>query len=368
MKKYLAIAVSLVILSCSPSALRIKQGGKYSSSDSKKIDVRIISGTDKLSIYSSVKLYSKSDSFFVNPGKIKELRPSDVKSEIVFESSDGIVGVNGAKYRGLIIVRKSGSKLDVCNRISLEDYLKGVVSCEMSGNWHLEALKAQAVAARTYAVYFLNKKSNVNYDLDCTTSFQVYKGYSSESKSGNNAVDQTSGLIMTYDGEPVLSFFHSTCGGCTSDNGDVWNGKNLPYLKRIKCEYCKDSPKYSWKEIFSVSEIKSLLEKNGKQTGKIKSINLKRSSERVKDVIVRHTKGEIVLTGNDFRRIAGAERLRSLYFKTSVSGKNVVFEGKGWGHGVGMCQYGAKNLAERGKNFSYILKYYYSGVDIRKGY
>jgi len=367
-KKYFTIALSCFILSCSPSALRIKQGGKYTSTDHKTIDVRIISGSEKINIFSSANLYSKSDAFAVKSAKAIDIKSSEFKSEMIFESSDGIIGVNGVKYRGLLIVRKSGVKIDVCNRISLEDYLKGVVSCEMSGSWHIEALKAQAVAARTYAVYFLNKKSNVNYDLDSTTNFQVYKGYSSESKSGNTAVDKTSGLIMTYDGEPILSFFHSTCGGWTSDNGDVWTGKNLPYLKRVKCDYCTNSLKYNWKENISVTEIKSLLEKNGKQTGKIKSINLKRSSERVTGVIIRHSSGEIVLTGNDFRRIIGAERLRSLYFTTRVSGKNVVFEGKGWGHGVGMCQYGAKNLADGGKDYKYILKYYYSGVDIRKGY
>jgi len=367
-KKYFAIAFSCLILSCTPSALRIKQSGRYSSSERKTIDVRVISGAEKINIFSTAKLNSKSFSSVSNSSRSIDIKSSEVKSEILFESSDGIIGVNGVKYRGSLIIRKIGTRIEVCNRISLEDYLKGVVSCEMSGNWHIEALKAQAVAARTYAVYFLNKKSNINYDLDCTTSFQVYKGYSSESKSGNTAVDKTSGLIMTYDGEPVLSFFHSTCGGWTSDNGDVWAGKNLPYLKRIKCEHCSDSPKYKWKETISASEIKSLLLKNGKQTGKIKSINLKRSSERVITVIIRHSKGEIVLTGNEFRRIIGAERLRSLYFTTSVSGKNIVFDGKGWGHGVGMCQYGAKRLAEKGKGYSYILKYYYSGVDIRKGY
>ena len=368
MKKYFAIAVSFLFLSCSPSALRVKQGGKYSSSDHKTIDVRIISGADKINIFSAAKLFSKQGSFYSDSKKAIEVKSSDVKSEYIYESSDGIIGVNGVKYRGLLIVRKLGSKLDVCNRISLEDYLKGVVSCEMSGNWHIEALKAQAVAARTYAVYFLNKKSNLNYDLDSTTNFQVYKGYSSESSTGNSAVEKTSGLIMAYKGEPILSFFHSTCGGWTSDNGDVWVGKNLQYLKRVKCEYCTESPKYSWKESISVNEIKSLLEKNGKQVSKIKSINIKRSSERVKTVIIRHSNGEIVLTGNEFRRIVGAERLRSLYFTTSVSGKTVSFEGRGWGHGVGMCQYGAKKLAEKGKNYSFILKYYYSGVDIRKGY
>ncbi|HOF32711.1 MAG TPA: SpoIID/LytB domain-containing protein [Spirochaetota bacterium] len=368
MKKYFAIAFSCLILSCSPSALRIKQSGKYSSSDFKTIDVRIIAGAEKINIFTSAKLNSKYFSTVLNSKRSIEIKPTEVKSEMLLESSDGIIGVNGVKYRGSLIIRKIANRIEVCNRISLEDYLKGVVSCEMSGNWHIEALKAQAVAARTYAVYFLNKKSNINYDLDCTTSFQVYKGYSSESKSGNTAVDKTSGLIMTYDGEPVLSFFHSTCGGWTSDNGNVWSGKNLPYLKRIKCEYCSDSPKYEWKEKISVSEIKSLLEKNGKQTGKIKSINLKRSSERVITVIIRHSSGEIVLSGNEFRRIIGAERLRSLYFTTSISGKNIVFDGKGWGHGVGMCQYGAKKLAEKGKDYSFILKYYYSGINVKKGY
>ncbi|MBU4310377.1 SpoIID/LytB domain-containing protein, partial [bacterium] len=246
-------------------------------------------------------------------------------------------------------------------------YLYGVMKHEISPAWPREAVKAQAVAARSFA---LNKKlKNIGkpYDLVATILAQVYGGLSGEDPRSNEAIDETRGEVLTYEGELIAAYYHATCGGETEDVENVWGGR-LPYLKSVRCKYCKDSPHYEWEKELSLSDISNALSRKG--ISEIESIEVyKRSStERVVELVVEDEFGKHIISGNQFRMALGPNVIRSTYFKMKEKRGRVEFKGRGWGHGVGMCQWGARGMAE--KNFSYkeILKHYYTEVKIQKIY
>jgi len=163
---------------------------------------------------------------------------------------------------------------------------------------------------------------------------------------------------------PILSYFHSTCGGKTIDDKYVWPRNNLEYLKGISCGFCEESTKYKWKSKLSLEEIHDCLSKKNANVGKIKNIRFKRKNDRVTDVVVRHTGGIITISGNNFRLLFPPEKMRSLYFTSKKIDRSIVLDGHGWGHGVGMCQWGARGMAIQGYKYRDIITHYYSGVKI----
>jgi len=296
---------------------------------------------------------------------------------------DSFIKVNNRAYRGEIEVRKkndalflsavkkqgspmtSEASLLVINEVDLEEYLQGVMKHEISPAWPKEAVKAQAVAARSFA---LNKKlKNIGkpYDLCATITSQVYGGLSGEDPRSNEAIYETRGEILIYQEKPIAAYYHATCGGETEDVENVWGGR-LPYLKSVRCKYCKDSPHYEWEEKLSLSEISNALSHKG--ISEIESIEIyKRSSTgRVVKLVIEDEFGKHIISGNQFRMALGPNLIRSTYFKMKEKRRRVEFKGKGWGHGVGMCQWGAKGMAEKGYNYKEILKHYYPNVKIKK--
>jgi stage II sporulation protein D len=287
--------------------------------------------------------------------------PDKVRSPIVVESGNKIVNVNGVSYRGMFELRNMMGMVCVVNLVRMEDYLSSVVPSEMSYSWPDEALKAQAVAARTYAYYFMMKKNTELFDLDATTSFQVYKGIISENEKSTEAVRKTSGVIATYQNQPILAFFHSTCGGKTSSSLDVWGNEDIPYLSSVSCDYCAKSPYYRWEDDISLSEIGGYIAERY-SVGKIQGVSFGRKGGRVAEVQIRHSEGLLKISGNDFRAAMPEKKLKSLAFESKKKGKVLHITGRGWGHGVGMCQYGARGLAEKGRSYKDILKYYYRNI------
>ncbi len=279
---------------------------------------------------------------------------------------DSFIKVNNRAYRGEIEVRKRNDTLVVINEVDLEEYLQGVMKHEISPAWPEEAVKAQAVAARSFA---LNKKlKNIGkpYDLCATITSQVYGGLSGEDPRSNEAIDESRGEILIYQEKPIAAYYHATCGGETEDVKNVWGGR-LPYLKSVRCKYCKDSPHYGWEKELSLLEISNALSRKG--ISEIESIEIyKRSSTgRVVTLVIEDEFGEHIISGNQFRMALGPSVIRSTLFKMKKKRGKVEFKGKGWGHGVGMCQWGAKGMAEKGYNYKEILKHYYSGVKLEKG-
>jgi stage II sporulation protein D len=363
-----AIVAAGLFLSCAPSE-RVMSGraGKALAHD-RNVRVLLNKTKEGVSLVSSDKMKiseQKERYTFISPGKRVYIRPESVRRPLFVESWNQPISVNGTRYRGSISLHNIAGSLYVINSLKLNEYLYGVVPVEMPADWPIEALKAQAVAARTYALYHIMKQKNMLYDLDATTSSQVYKGLDAEKPSSNRAVDETKSYIIAFEHEPIISFFHSTCGGKTVDDSFVWHGSQLPYLKSVRCGYCAESPNYSWNYTLNVFEIKRALQKRYPEIHTIDMISLKKNQGRVSNVVVRHSQGMANMSGNDFRLLVSPEKIKSLAFDVEKKGRSLSISGRGWGHGVGLCQWGARGMAENGKDFRTILMHYYRNVSIK---
>lgn len=272
----------------------------------------------------------------------------------------------GRWYRGEMELRAAGSRLTVVNRVPLEQYLYGVIPAEMNPRWHLEALKAQAVAARTYALAKLGQFGSRGYDVKPTTENQVYRGAGVETYSSNAAVDQTLGQVLTQNGRVIAAYFHASSGGYTETSAAVW-GEPRAYLRAVP-DYDQQSPRYLWQKNVPVASVRAGLAKEGVRIGDpLRFEVLERTySGRVKRVKVVGTQGEKVVSGDAVRRSAG---LYSTLFNVVGYGGNgrpaaFAFAGRGHGHGIGLSQWGAKALGERGYNYQQILAYYYPSTQL----
>jgi stage II sporulation protein D len=276
-------------------------------------------------------------------------------------SLEGDLFLMGSKYSGNIVVWKGKNSLYLINELPLEEYVKDVVSVEVDKEWDIEALKAQAVVARTYAIYqkIMNSNSNSIYDIASSTIHQLYKG-SNPNTRVSYAVTSTKGEILTYDGKPIEAFYHSTCGGVTEDPAEVF-GKSYPYLKPVSGE-CNMSPYSQWERKFPIKELEKILNLPDINDITIKSYTV---SKRVKQVDIKYRDGIKTMNATEFRKILGWDKLPSTNFKISLDNDSFIFEGKGYGHGVGLCQWCALRLAKEGKNYKEILSHFYPGTIIQ---
>jgi len=313
------------------------------------------------------------------------------REAVIFTNDPYIFTLNGDDYRGnlRLIVNADGKSFDAINLVPPEPYLAGVVGAEMPDYWEAEALKAQAIAARTYCFY-IKKRFGVNrtWDVKRTAANQVYKGVNAESTRTWRAVNHTEGLVLTcrhIDGTQEIfpSYFSSTCGGHTENSRNVF-GDSFEPLTGVACPFCEtvSRPKFFfWPMIrFEKAEVADKLQRKYptlKKIGKITGINVVDRSDYGE--ISRLTKIEIVgangksdfLRAEDFRLTVDptGRRLKSSICRI-VSWDNywAFMSGRGWGHGVGMCQYGAEGMAREGKNAEQILSYYYPASRIKHMY
>lgn len=384
------------------------------------------------------------DEIYIVPGEAEKinildkdgniLMTMDSKEKIYFSSEDmnnSVLKVENNRYRGYIRFQRKGNDLIVINRVTLNDYLYGVVPREMPSSFPFEALKAQAVAARNFALKNVGKYSSEGYNLSDTTDCQVYGGMDAETEITNKAVDETKGIIAEYNGELIDAVYCSNSGGITEESGSAW-AVDEPYLKSIEDSFSTDSPNSVWTAVFSESELKEKLKTKGINVGDINNLEVLEtsSSGRVLKLKIVGSAGEYVLEKDKIRQVLGLNDIKSTLFtiaksngfgegtkevyavdgtmdnpktvnlndanvingdsKKTVSrgmvkrvvtsagdkeiseqeekssGGDFVIEGKGYGHGVGMSQWGAKKMAEEGYKFEEILKYYYNGVDVVK--
>ena len=278
---------------------------------------------------------------------------------------EGIL-IDGRPFRGNVqFIKKPGGRLLVINFIELEDYVKGILFHEVSHYWPMEALKVQAIVSRTYAVYQLEVNSARDYDLTSDIYSQVYGGRTSERYRTNKAVEQTKDKIITYQDKPISAYFHATCAGHTEDASLLWN-INSAVLKGVSCDFCRESPHYNWHEVISVSELREKLRISGYKISSIDNIAIlgNDNSGRITDLKIVSADKETKIPAKDFRNSVGPNIIRSLKFSVSVVDDDVVFEGTGWGHGAGLCQWGAYFMAKDGASAEKIIKYYYPGVKI----
>jgi stage II sporulation protein D len=341
----------------------------------------------------------------------------DSGGEMSVKTVSGTIKVDGAAYRGFVCMRRiNGGNINVINVVDIEQYLYSVVGKEMSPSWNIEALKAQAVCARTYALTHLSTYKNFGIDL-CTTQYtQVYTGISSETESTIAAVNATRGQTVKYGGKTVEVYYFSSGGGSTEDSKNVWVG-DLPYLKGVVDPYenPNEATRYYWTTSVTNEELKNRMISLGYNIGDIVSISVDERSENGRaikltitgtagsktaersairsllspyvhsqqfDVIGEDGGGALDINGNrvngSYFALSGsgiskiAEGSYSVlsangsksYNTSAATGSSFTFEGRGWGHSVGMSQWGAKAMADSGFNYIDILKFYFTGIEV----
>lgn len=292
----------------------------------------------------------------------------EIRGEKV-ELKDLQVSINGKKYFGGVRVNKNRGALTVINLIPVEEYLRGVVPEEMSISFQPEALKAQAVAARSFTLKNIGRHKADGYDLCDNTHCQTYEGVYSTSPTTDKAVLETRGEVLYFNGAVAMTNFHTDSGGMTESNENVW-GTKIPYLQPVE-ELNKQTQEWSVKMTNT-----DFSERMGASFGSLQSITLsnliigrsaadRTQSGRVKFALVAGSKKTFKMTGNEMRRKFS---LPSTLFNVKVQSGEVIFEGFGRGHGVGMSQYGANAYAQAGWKYDQILKHYYQNTEIKKLY
>lgn len=304
----------------------------------------------------------------VQQGKVS-LGPWKASQVWVEPSDDGLIWIGDRWYRGRVLLTPSSNGLTAVNYVDMEEYLYSVVASEMPASWNLEALKAQAVAARSYALNKQQKTASGLYDVQDTTASQVYKGVAAETESTREAVRSTDSQVLTYGGKVIEAVFHSSSGGHTENSENVWSSA-LPYLRGVP-DFDQNAPVFQWSQQFSEPQLRSKLAAQFGQDiynlGNIVAIAPAVSSPhgRLKTLSVQGDRGSRTLNATQVRQALG---LRSTLFTASPTGagkassSSFVFQGRGFGHGIGMSQYGAKGMAEQGNSYKQILGHYYSNA------
>ncbi|MFZ4858744.1 MAG: SpoIID/LytB domain-containing protein [Desulfuromonadaceae bacterium] len=283
-------------------------------------------------------------------------------------SASSAVYVNNKPYRGLAELSVADKGILVVNQLPLEEYLVGLINCEISSAWPIDAVKAQAIIARTYAVNRKNSREAAPYHLESSVIDQVYDGCLIEDSRARRAVLDTSGEVLTFGGAVIQAFYHSSCGGRTEDSENAW-GVSLPYLKGVGCLYCLTSPSgTAWEYKLSLKDLEERLRLGGYKVSGLYDVKpgLPNSRGRLKSVSLLGSKGSGSITGEQFRKAVGYGFIKSTRFTLKNSRNEISFSGSGNGHGVGLCQWGAKQRALDGFSSGEILSYYYPGTVLKK--
>lgn len=334
----------------------------------------------------------------------------------------GTLQLDGKDFRGsMIFIKDNSGRLTVINKVNLEEYLYSVLGREMSPSWPIEALKAQAICARTYSINNWNKYASYGFNLDNTQNSQVYSGISSEGERTIQAVEETRGQLVMYDGKPAQTFYASSCGGKTANVKYVW-GSTFPYLVSVDDPYenPEEASYYNWTAEYTADEIKEILTKKNIDIGNVTNIEIVgEDNGTVYDIKIIGETGEHHVKNDNIRAFFN---IRSQYFTLSspqsepvypsvtvfggagistLSLNNVsvynsavtgalsvlsangiatieattpnqsdkfVFSGHGWGHRIGMCQWGAKGMADNGFSANDILTHYFPGTSVDSSY
>jgi stage II sporulation protein D len=277
-----------------------------------------------------------------------------------------VFAVGPREYVGDLEVWRSGDGLMVINEVPLEEYVAGTVRAEASEKWPPEALRAVAVVARTYAVFHQQRNSTKPYHLGAGSQHQNYAGRVGEGSPAAEAARGTVGQVLTWQGSVFPAFYHSDSGGFTEASQLVFSGEGVPPLPGVRDEFSLESPNYAWAITLPLAVVADRLRQGGLEVGEITRFSvLERSgSFRVLRLAIEHSRGTTTVKGTDFRRLVGYDVLKSTLFVPVVQDGVVRFEGRGWGHGVGLSQFGAKGMADRGYAYREILAHYYPGTTV----
>jgi len=280
----------------------------------------------------------------------------------------GQVRVAGRGYSGTIRLLRSTDRVTVIVVLDVERYLLNVVGGEMPADWPAEALKAQAVAARTLAIFDHLQRAAFEYDLTSTVEDQVYAA-GKVKPSIAEAVADTTGVVLLHEGGLFPAFYHSTCGGETETPGEALGKPEYNFLEGVPCGFCTDSSHYQWRATLSAAELESKLRAAGFTVGAITAVSVEGSDSRAERLVkLVWAGGRTLIPIVDFRRAVGQMVIQSGKFECRAEGGDFRFTGRGFGHGAGMCQYGARGMARAGRLYREILMHYYRNCAIGKLY
>ncbi|HVE12321.1 MAG TPA: SpoIID/LytB domain-containing protein [Elusimicrobiota bacterium] len=286
------------------------------------------------------------------------------------DGPEDFVYLGSRKYHGNLVFKPGdGGTLTVVDEVGLEEYLEGVLPREMSPDWPIEALKAQAVVARTFALANMGKYAQEGYDLSDDVRSQVYSGIEVDSARVKQAVRDTAGEVLFYQGELLPVFFHACCGGNTADPAVIWGmaGRTPKPLRGVGDRFCKGAPSYLWSATFPKEVILSALVRHGIEGGVLRWV---RAGERAPGGFLKTLRFEVdrqsfSLRANEFRKWIGTTQLKSTQIWRVIERKgSYEFVGRGFGHGVGLCQWGARGQAVKGRGYRKILSYYFPGANL----
>jgi stage II sporulation protein D len=288
---------------------------------------------------------------------------STSSNELTIRSMTQIFQIGARKFRGELYAVQNGNRILIIDKIPIETYLVGLIASEISSSWPSEAIKAQAVAARTYAMNQMDKirkaRPDSPYDIESTTLDQVYDGAHREEAHVYKIVEATRGQVLAQNDSLIPAYYHSCCGGLTERAQNVWDNAVGP--PQVEDNYCARSPKLLWSYQLPRAQFQKLL-----STGPVSAITAVPlfDSPRVDTVVIETGSGTKNIKATDLRKYLGYSNLKSTWFEVKLSGGNILFNGRGYGHGVGMCQWGAKGMADEGRPYTDILKFYYPDAEL----
>ena len=358
--------------------------------------MRCFRGDESRAYFSGKTVFLKagSDGIVLSEGENHRLEEKLERVIFVPKNRSFCLSLNGKRYRGIleVLFAPEDSSLLALNWLWVEDYLKGVIPFEMGKRTEseYEALKAQAVTARTYALSQIKKSESKGFDLESSILDQIYGSMDKEEELVNRAVAETEGEVITFKGKFIQAFYHASCGGRTESVDEVWGHDKIDYLTSVSDQdHCSWYKKYEWRVAWERQELErslpQYLEEHTKyatdEVGKIKDVKIKKRSDsgRVKELEIKTDRGRLRLKKDKIRWVIRKAEdpsaiLPSTFFDLKVT-KNkegdidsLIFEGRGNGHGVGMCQTGAIGMARKGYTYRQILKHYYPRTEIRKVY
>ena len=296
------------------------------------------------------------------PGGIQIGNHSIFGSAVVLREQENQFQLGDRTYRGKLVVNRTDSGLTAINSLTVEQYLYGVVPSEMPASWPSEALAAQAVAARTYVLDKLRRTSGDSWNLKALDL--AYRGTEREDPRAIKAVQETAGVVLHYGGKVFPAYFHSTCGGHTAPADKVFDRSSIPPLAGVPCDWCRDSSYYTWSTRMDAAELTEELSARGIQSINSLELEGRGTDGHARSVVVNGTR----INANAFRLAIGPQKLRSTNFTIQKSGNTYLFSGHGWGHGVGLCQWGARGVAKSGTGWRGILKHYYPEATLQTAY
>lgn len=381
MNKLYLIIISIIVLMFLPSKVL-----------SKDIEIGLITSKNEIKIGSNKKatlinLYTNKEISKINNGETYSIHNSNGLVSISHnftntvlgaftgpvklapKNKNGLIFCNNRWYRGelIILTNRTKKELTVVNKLNLEDYLLSVVPSEIPNSWQKEGLKAQSIASRSYALGYLNRRRSKGYDLEASVEDQAYLGVSAEKKATSLAVKETAGeVLLDKDNKPLIALYHSSGGGYTDSIENLWetNGVKASVHIQPRPDYDDNSPHFKWYRDYNLTEVnKKLLSKV--KVGEVTNIiPISRSpAQRVMWIEISGTEGKAKIRGEDFRRCLN---LPSSKFNLSIEENHVKFAGRGYGHGLGLSQWGTKALAEKGFTYKQILAHYYPGTNLIK--